>query len=71
MWRKVYVTASQPDTFGSIGTIAVPDGSPPTAPSGYNWLFTGISWEQKAQTYVVHKEWRLSGRHGWNSTIYS
>ncbi len=72
IWRKSYVTKAKPGTteFNLIGRLDFPEGSAPT-PSGRNWLYTGLSWEQKGLTYSVRKEWKLSGRNGWNSTIYA
>ena len=35
-----------------------------------NWLFTGVSSQQRGRVYSNAKEWRASGRNGWNNTIY-
>ncbi len=71
VWRKNYTTATRPADVGSIGKIdAAPEGTPPTVPVGFTWLYTGLTWEQRGLVYTVKKEWRLSGRNGWNSTIY-
>jgi hypothetical protein len=70
VWRKNYVTKTAPNDFGDVGSIDVPEGGPPGLPNGRNWLYTGLTWEQRGYTYQVKKEWRASGRRGWNSEIY-
>lgn len=70
VWRKTYVTATQPADISGLGKIEAPEGSPPTVEAGRNWLNTGLSWEQRGLTFQVRKEWRLSGRQGWNAVIY-
>lgn len=71
IWRKSYTTSTRPADLGSVGKIDVPEGSAPAVPTGYNWLYLGVTWEQRGRTYSVRKEWRLSGRRGWNATIYT
>lgn len=36
-----------------------------------NWLFTGVSFQQRGRIYQNTREWRASGRNGWNDTIYT
>lgn len=71
VWRKNYLTSSRPSDLGQVGTVDVPEGSAPSVPAGMNWLYTGLTWEQRGRIYQVRKEWRLSGRRGWNDTIYA
>jgi hypothetical protein len=71
IWRKNYVTKTRPTDVGQLGRIDVPEGNPPSVPNGRNWLYIGLTWEQRGLTYQVRKEWRLSGRRGWNQLIYS
>lgn len=71
VWRETRVTKSKPGPgeLSAINKINSPPGNPPT-PSGRNWLYVSPSFEQKAKTYVVRKEWLLSGPAGWNTTLY-
>jgi hypothetical protein len=71
VWRKNYTTNVRPTDIGSLGKLDTPEGSPPAVPEGMNWLYVGLTWEQRGLVYQVRKEWRLSGRRGWNATIYS
>lgn len=71
VWRKNYVTKTLPSDFGDVGSIDVPEGNPPQLPTGRNWLYLGLVWEQRGITYSVKKEWRASGRRGWNPKIYA
>lgn len=70
VWRKTSVTKTRPGDLGELGHIDIPEGNPPLIPNGRNWLYTGLVWEQRGLTYQVKKEWRASGRRGWNNTIY-
>ena len=70
IWRKNYITKVRPTDLGELGHIDIPEGSPPTIPNGRNWLYIGLTWEQRGLTYTVRKEWRASGRRGWNTSIY-
>lgn len=69
-WRKTYVTKTRPSDLGEVGKMDVPEGNPPSVGTQRNWLYTGVSWEQRGLTYTVCKEWRLSGHNGWNRDIY-
>ena len=71
VWRKNYVTKSRPNDFGDVGCVDFPEGNAPQLPTGRNWLYVGLVWEQRGLTYSVKKEWRASGRRGWNNDIYS
>jgi hypothetical protein len=71
VWRETRVSKTRPagSELASIGKIDSPNGTPPT-PSGRNWLFGSLSYEQKAKTFTIRREWLLSGPAGWNSTLY-
>lgn len=71
IWRKTYVASSTPPSVSTLGLIDTPEGSPPSVESGRTWMFSGLSFEQKGLVYQVRKEWRLSGRRGWNTTLYA
>lgn len=70
-WTETRVTSSKPSNgeISQLGRIDNPNGNAPT-PSGRNWLFSGLSFDQKAKTYTVRREWTLSGPRGWNPTLY-
>jgi hypothetical protein len=70
IWRKNYVTSTQPNDISVVGKVDTPEGSPPSVASGRTWLYNGLTWEQRGLVYTVKKEWLLSGREGWNTTIY-
>jgi hypothetical protein len=72
-WTETEVTKTKPtgtdlDALGYIDDA--PPGEPPT-PTDRDWLMTDFSYEQKGKTYVIRREWRLSGPNGWNKTIYT
>ncbi|EIQ01045.1 hypothetical protein OpiT1DRAFT_05609 [Opitutaceae bacterium TAV1] len=71
IWRKTWVTKHKPslNEFNRIGCIDSPPGGPPT-PSGRNWLYMSLTWDQKGKTYTCRQEWKLSGRRGWNEVLY-
>ncbi len=71
IWRKTYVSTTQPADISQLGKIDTPEGNPPAIRAGATWLYGGISWEQRGRVYTVRKEWMLSGRQGWNPAIYS
>lgn len=71
IWRKNYVSTTQPDDMTVLGKVDAPEGSPPTVAAGRTWLYNGLTWEQRGLVYTVKKEWLLSGRRGWNTTIYT
>lgn len=66
--REVWLSTS-PVSGANLGRISAPGFS--VAIAGGNWLFTGISFQQRGRIYQNTREWRGSGRNGWNSTIYS
>jgi len=35
-----------------------------------NWLFLGISSQQRGECFVNNCDWRLSGIYGWNDEVY-
>lgn len=71
VWRKNYVTTVRPADVSTVGKVDVPEGTPPAVPAGRNWLYMGLTWEQRGRVYTVRKEWLLSGRLGWNPFIYT
>jgi hypothetical protein len=57
------------------GTIQTPDsppgGSPPSLPSGGNWLQAPTVFTQRALVYDIRRSWKASGRKGWNPIVYA
>lgn len=76
-YKRVYSAGTAPAVSVSdlvshiITTVA---GSPPTLPSGRNWMFTSLNWKNNGNgsvgQYEITEEYRGSGPSGWNNTIY-
>lgn len=56
-------------SLSEVGKINSPSGAP-SVPSGYNWLFMGITQTKHGTVTSTSRVWKLSGRGGWNKTIY-
>lgn len=69
VFSKSYVAFARPSLSG-VGTIDSPPDAPAVA-SGFNWLKIAADYEEEGGVYSVFEAWMLSGRGGWNSTIYS
>jgi len=76
-YKRVYSagtapSASQSDLVSHIITDV--DGSPPTLPSGRNWMFASLNWKNNGNgsvgQYEITEEYRGSGPSGWNNVIY-
>jgi len=61
------MTAAQ---LSKLGEISTPRGNPPTV-TGYNWMLTGASQEQRGTLYQTTLEWTLSTPDGWDSFLYT
>ena len=62
--------ASVPD-LSSIGKIASGLTNAPTLPTGGNWLFSGCNFAALQNGYWrVSREYRASGKGGWNNSLY-
>jgi hypothetical protein len=82
IYRERYCSRTLPRDGLNLNTIYT--GLPGPVPSfgDRNWLYMGYQWEQRGalsefgvQTgprivFDIVREWRLSGRGGWNFTIY-
>lgn len=66
---KSYVDVNPPDCSND-GRIQTPDGSPPSLPSGGNWLQAPTVFTQRAGVYDIRRSWKASGRKGWNTVVY-
>lgn len=69
-WRETKFQTSRPTGIRDVGTIESPAGSPPTL-SGRNWLAWGETYVRRGHIYQVTSTWKLSGRNGWDTDIYS
>ena len=80
-YRESYVSYYLP-TVGSLGAVtnSVPGPGYPGGSRGKrNWLYTGYTYRRRGDPaasgnrilYEVAREWRLSGRNGWDPDIYS
>ena len=70
-WRERYCSTARPTDASTVGHISQPAGPAPTPPSGGNWLYIGLNYEQRGNCFFITREWRASGRRRWNSVIYS
>lgn len=64
--RETWISTS-PVSAANIGKISSP---PFSVTIEGNWLFTGASFQQRSRVYSNTREWRASGRHEWNTSIY-
>jgi hypothetical protein len=69
-WRERYCATSRPSDTTVVGHIQSPAGPAPNPPSGGNWLYMGVTYEQRGNCFFITREWRASGRRGWNELIY-
>lgn len=69
-FTESYTTKRRPSSLkGNVGTIDRPDEAP--SASGRDWLYMGMSYEERGDVFSVSRTWKLSGPGGWNTTIYS
>jgi hypothetical protein len=69
-WRMRFYTTARPTDISSLGKIVSPEGPAPGLGGNRNWLYQGLTYEQRGIVYGVCKEWKASGFRGWNSVIY-
>jgi hypothetical protein len=67
-FRKKYTTRSRPATAN--GTYLDSPSGAPSIGSGRNWLYMGLSYEERGDVFSVVEEWRGSPRRGWNQIVY-
>lgn len=70
-WRMRYTSRYRPTDGGTVASIDTPQGDPPSFGNDRNWLYSGMTYSQRAGVFSVSKEWRLSLRGGWNALIYT
>lgn len=77
-YRQSYVTQTPPDDSG-VGTIQTPPGPGIKGIGKRTWLYTGMNSRRRGDpsgqinqiVYEVSKDWKLSGRRGWDTDIYT
>ena len=69
-WRETKFQTNRPTGIREVGTIDNPSGPAPTL-SGRDWLAWGETYVRRGHIYQVNRTWKLSGRNGWDSDIYS
>lgn len=69
-----YVSKTMPARLNDIGKIQEPKGAPSVSDSR-SWLLVGYNITERSvgknSTYDIEKVWLLSGRGGWDETIYN
>ena len=70
IWSKSWTRRSAPSAAGNIVRIDTPDGPNPDFGGSYNWLFLGTSYTKRGGAYACVSRWMLSGRRGWQETVY-
>lgn len=68
-FRERYTARNRPTGLGRVGSISSPSNAP-NLPGNRNWLYVGLSYQQRADIFSVSREWRGSGKGRWNSLIY-
>lgn len=71
-WTETSVRSTRPNDLHDLGDRDAPSGPyPQNIGAGRNWLYIGCDYEKRGSCYTISKTWQLSGRYGWNQTIYS
>lgn len=71
-WTSTYVSLSAPTgtDLSGVGTIQIPDGSPPT-PTGYVWLYLGLRYTDQAGVFRIDKSWRMFQNNNASQITYT
>lgn len=69
-WRETKFQTTEPTGIRDVGTIENPAGPNPSL-SGRDWLAWGETYVRRGYIYQVTSTWKLSGRNGWDTDIYS
>lgn len=71
-WSKRWISKEKPTGLNDIGkSVPNPEGDPPQAAAGRDWLNIGIRSRERGKVYENEITWELSGRGGWLSRYYS
>lgn len=68
-FRVTFMTVDRPANLTGVGKIGAPAGPAPSPPGG-NWLYVGLTYQQRGLIFSVQQEWRGSGRNSWDTTVY-
>lgn len=71
VWRKRWYSTARPSDITFLGKILYPEGPAPGLGGYRNWLYQGLTYEQRGNVFGITKEWKASGFRGWNPNIYS
>lgn len=76
-YKRTFSSSTVPTYGQTVAYIyATPRGSPPTVPTGRNWILTALSWQNNGNQltdsgqFQVTEEYLSSGPSGWNNVIY-
>ena len=74
-WEKREESTSRlsASDLNNLGRIDTPEGNPPEANGGRDWMLVSASSEQRGTTNAVYSNaltWVLSERGGWNAFLY-
>jgi hypothetical protein len=69
-WTKRWVDEALPTNLNEIGDISTPEGDPPAVANDRNWIFGGLTSDQRGEVYELEATWELSGRGGWLERYY-
>ena len=71
-YRQTWCTASAipKDAVLGVGFISPAPIKDIGIDKSRNWLFLGISSQQRGECFVNNCDWRLSGIYGWNDEVY-
>lgn len=74
VWQveRVVAKADLAGLLVGLGQIATPEGDPPKPGEGWgrNWLYSGASFSETGNRFVLRKTWMLSGNGGWSKYLY-
>src|SRR5215472_7929154 len=68
-WRQRYYSTAYPNDAAYLGSIQWPPGAPSLGASR-NWIYQGLTFEQRGIVYGITREWKASGFRGWDPDIY-
>jgi hypothetical protein len=77
-YRNNYVLSTAPSAANWAATGKIWDTAlmkkifpnAPVAPTGQNYLMTGLSWRKSGGMFAISQEFQLSGRGGWDQVLY-
>lgn len=69
-WTKRWISKASPTGLNDIGKIDTPEGDPPEAAAGRNWMNIGLRSRIRGKVYENEVSWELSGRGGWLARYY-